>query len=118
MADFDRAIDVCPNIEDAYLERGKLKLDDDNLGGALLDFSYGLSINSKSWGLYSHRANVFSQLAKSCSMKETSVDSENEFSLLGIEDRRSENFYFKEEMSGDISNDEPFVPHARLRQCK
>ena len=116
--DLDTAISLFPEMDVPYLERGKMKLDDGNLEGALIDFSTGLAINSESWPLYSHRSFVFSQLAKNCSIPDLESIMENEFTQLAEEDKRHEKFYFEDEMSFDVLPDDPFKLDEGLRQCE
>jgi tetratricopeptide (TPR) repeat protein len=115
--DLDTAISLFPDMDAPYLERGKMKLDDGNLAGALIDFSKGLAINPESWPLYSHRSYVFSELAKNCSIPDSENVIENDFQQLAEEDKRHEKFHFEEEMSFDVLPDDPFMPDTRLRQC-
>lgn len=110
-SDFDRAVDLFPEMDEAYLERGKVKLEDGNLEGALIDFSKGLSINSKSWPLYSHRSYVFNHLAKKVAIEE--------FSVLAQEDKKDSTYYFNVEQPDCFDdNVQEFVPDSRLRQCE
>jgi tetratricopeptide (TPR) repeat protein len=116
--DLDTAVSLFPEMDTSYLERGKMKLDDENLEGALIDFSKGLAINSESWPLYSHRSYVFRQLAKNCSIPDSKNIIEKEFIVLAEEDKRNEKYYFEAEMSFHVSPDDPFIPDLRLRQCE
>jgi len=120
--DLDTAVSLFPEMDAPYLERGKMKSEDGNLTGALIDFSKGLAKNPKSCPLYNHRSHVFSQLAKNCFIPDFENIMENEFMRLAEDDKRSGEYYFEHELSLDaiaeVSPDDPFIPDARLRQCE